>query len=132
MPKLTGIWVPLAAFGGFFLVLLIVFKVLDTEFFRGDPDLGGSATPARNEKTALAHAFCAQTAIERLAWNQDRARSLPDYTAWDLGFDRYLVQAMVENSAEPGQGQTYLCKVLNQGGGSAAGDWAVQSVEFHR
>jgi hypothetical protein len=129
MPKLTGPWIPVAAFGGFFLVLFIVFRVLNTEYFRGDPDQGGSAIPVRNEKTVLAHAYCAKSVIQRLGMNPDRARALPEYTAWDIGFNRYLVKAAVEDPDRTGRGKAYLCRLAEQEG-SASGSWVVQSIEY--
>jgi hypothetical protein len=127
MPQKLGPWILVAAFGGFFLALFLVFKVLDTELFRGDPELGGSASPIRNEMTALAHARCAEAAAKSLG--RDSVRSLPDYTAWDIGFNRYLVKAAVERPDQPGREKTYLCKVLSQGDSEPA-QWAVQSLEY--
>jgi hypothetical protein len=127
MPQKLGPWILVAAFGGFFLALFLVFKVLDTKFFRGDPELGGSASPIENEKTALAHAYCAAAAAKSLG--EGGSRSLPGYTAWDIGFNRYLVKASLESPDRPGRGKTYLCKILDQGG-SAPGDWVVQSLEY--
>jgi hypothetical protein len=129
MPKLTGPWIPIAAIGGFFLLLFVAFQVLNLEFFRGDPEQGGSATPIKNEKTALAHAYCTKSAIEGLHLDPERARVLPEYTAWDIGFNRYLVKATVEDANGPGRGKTYLCKVLDQGG-SGEENWALQSLEY--
>lgn len=129
MPQKIGPWILVAAFGGFFLILFVVFKVLDTEFFRGDPELGGSASPISNERTALAHVHCAEAAAKDQGKTAGEIRSLPDYTAWDIGFSRYLVKATLENPKEPGRGKTYLCKILNQGD-SASGEWVVQSIEY--
>lgn len=129
MPQKLGPWILVAAFGGFFLVLFIVFQILDTEFFRGDPELGGSASPIRNEKTALAHAHCAEAAARNQGQAAGEARTLPDYTAWDIGFSRYLVKATLEDPSQPGRGKTYLCKILDQGE-AAPDEWAVQSIEY--
>lgn len=115
MPKLSGPLVLLAAFGGFFLALFLVFQVVDSEFFRGDPDLGGSAVAVKNAKTLEAHARCAEAA--------HAAHPPADYTAWDLGFDRYLVKVgMGDGAVRP-----YLCRALNPGGAEA---WTVQSLEY--
>lgn len=130
MPKLTGPWMPIAAIGGFFLLLFVVFQVLDLEFFRGDPDQGGSAIPVENEKTALAHAHCARAAIERLRLDPERARARSEYTAWDIGFHRYLVKAGVEEGQEPDRGKTYLCKIVEQDDSGAEQRWIVQSLEY--
>lgn len=129
MPQKLGPWILVAAFGGFFLVLFVVFWVLDTELFRGDPELGGSASPISNAKTALAHARCAEAAAKSQGRAADGARTLPDYTAWDIGFSRYLVKATLEDPKAPGRGKTYLCKILDQGE-AAPGEWAVQSIEY--
>ena len=112
--KLSGPMILVAAFGGFFLVLFLVFAVLDTEFFRGDPDRGGSQIAVKNAKTAAAHAHCAKKA---------GAENAPDadYTAWDLGFDRYLVKA------GNGAVKAYVCHIVNPGGTE---EWRVQSIEF--
>lgn len=115
MPKLPGPLILVAAFGGFFLVLLLVFQVLDTEFFRGDPDLGGSAVAVKNAKTLAAHRECAREA-------RTEASPETDYTAWDLGFERYLVKVQARGAAKP-----YLCRIANPGG---AETWTVQSLEF--
>lgn len=125
----SGLLILAAAFGGFFLVLFIVFEVLDTEFFRGDPAQGGSASPIVNEKTELARSYCSKSVAQLLRVESAQLRGLPDYTAWDIGFDRYLVKASVDNPARPGQSKTYICKVLDQRDASPE-NWVVQSVEF--
>lgn len=131
MFRKSGPMAILAAFIGFFLVLFLVFEVLDTEFFRGDPDRGGEATPTRNERTALAHAYCARDATRRLDLDEAGTRALPDYTAWDMGFDRYLVRARLERTDDPVRTRQYLCKIVFQAGpGSGGGDWQVQSIDF--
>jgi len=122
MNRKLGPWIVVAAFAGFFLVLFIVFKVLDTEVFRGDPELGGSASPIENAKTAQAHEVCRGAAVKQPGWESGRV--LLDYTAWDIGFNRYLVKATLEKPDQPGRGKTYICKVSDDGG------WTVQSLEF--
>jgi hypothetical protein len=123
--KLTGPVLLIAAFGGFFLALFLVFQVLDTEFFRGDPDLGGSAQPVRNPKTDLAQTHCAEAAIQQAGLDAQQWRALPEYTAWDIGFDRFLVKGAARAAQAPAK--SYLCRVLNPGGGAS---WTVQSLEF--
>ncbi|CAL1239045.1 hypothetical protein [Candidatus Methylocalor cossyra] len=126
MPKQPGPWMLVAAFGGFFLVLFVVFQVTDLEFFRGDPERGGSALPVRTPSTDQAHRECTRWVVEHLRLEAGRVHSLPDYTAWDLGFDRYLVKA--ELAGEDGvPARTYLCRVRLQGEA-----WAVESVEYLR
>jgi hypothetical protein len=129
MSNTRGLLIVAAAFGGFFLVLFIVFKVLNTEFFRGDPELGGSAQPIVNEKTALAFARCVERAAKDLRLAPDRSRPPAEYTAWDIGFDRYLVKATVEDGGTPPRGRTFLCKISDPGGAEVAG-WEIQSLEF--
>ena len=127
MLKLTGPVLLVAAFGGFFLALFIVFQVLDTEFFRGDPELGGSAIAIRNAKTDLAQAQCARAALRDAGMDAGNALASPDYTAWDLGFDRYLVKSQARAAGAPAQSKSYLCRILNPGGGEI---WTVQSLEY--
>lgn len=110
-------------------MLFIVFKVLDTEFFRGDPDQGGSASPVRNEKTALAHAHCSEAVSELVARDGGEAGILPGYTAWDIGFDRYLVKAVVQTPGNAGKPRTFLCKVVEQADPPPP-RWVVQSIDF--
>ncbi len=123
MPEIRGLWTVAAAFGGFFLILFLVFKILDTEFFRGDPDLGGSAHPVTNAQTDAAHRFCAERAGAKLGLGGGQAAIPADYIAWDLGFSRYLVKASLIAPAPP---RTYLCKVLHRGDE----DWSLQSLDF--
>lgn len=129
MGRRSGILVLIAAFGGGVLLLFFVFAVLNTEFFRGDPEQGGSANPVANEKTATAHSFCSESVAQILHLDVALVRSRPDYTAWDIGFGRYLVKAAVENPTEPQQSKTYICKVLDNRDASPE-SWIVQSVEF--
>lgn len=127
----SGPILTLAAFVGFFLTLFLVFRVLETEFFRGDPDLGGEATPIRNAKTALAHSSCARYAAQRLNLDATKTLALPEYTAWDLGFDRYLVKANVQRTDDPAWTQPYLCKIVFRGSQDQdAGNWLVQNIDF--
>jgi hypothetical protein len=119
------------AFGCFLLVLFFVFWVLDTEFFRGTPEQGGQATPLRSEKTALAHAFCAQQVAKERRQGSAAVRTSDDYTAWDLGFNRYLVKAKIERADAPTKTRNYLCKIIWQGGNEQAPEsWVVQSIEY--
>lgn len=117
----------LAAFSGFFFVLLVTFKILDTEPFRGNVEQGGQASPVTNAMTERAHNFCALY----IARSQNRQtpgefKSSKDYLVWDLGFNRYLVKAQ-----PPGIGPAYLCKIIYRGGDSAeAKNWSLQSVDF--
>lgn len=127
MPQKLGPWILVGAVVGFFVALFVVFKVLDTEFFRGDPEQGGSASPVRNEKTVLAYTHCAAAAAKEPG--QAGARTLPDYTAWDIGFDRYLVKATLENPGEPGRARTYICKIIDRGG-AVSEQWVVESIEY--
>jgi hypothetical protein len=128
--KSGAIIVPVAL-GGFFLVLFLVSKVLDTAFFRGTPDQGGKATPIHDERAALAHGFCAQYVARRLNFNQAGTHALPQYTAWDLGFGRYLVRAEIERTDDPTGTRRYLCKIVLQGGDEYdINNWVVQSIDL--
>jgi hypothetical protein len=119
------------AFGGFFLVLFFVFWALDTEFFRGDPEQGGQETPIRNEKTALAYAFCAQHVAKERRQETATAPAVEDYTAWDLGFNRYLIKAPIEHTDRPASTGNYLCRIKWRGSDEQSPDsWVVQSVEY--
>jgi len=129
--KKSGAMVVLVALGGFFLVLFLVSKVLDTEFFRGTPEQGGQATPIQGERAALAHTFCAQHVARQLNFGQTGTFASPQYTAWDLGFDRYLVRAQIERTNDPTGTRRYLCKIVFQGGDeNDINNWVVQSVDF--
>lgn len=125
--KLAGPVLLVAAFGGFFLALFLVFQVLDTEFFRGDPDLGGSAQAVHSSKTDAAQAHCAQAAVQQAGLDASQWTAAPEYTAWDIGFDRFLVKGAVRAASSPAQAKPYLCRALNPGGGD---QWTVQSLEF--
>lgn len=125
--KLTGPVLLIAALGGFFVVLFLVFQVLDTEFFRGDPDLGGSAQAVRNPKTDLAQTHCAEAAIQQAGLDAQHWTASPEYTAWDTGFDRFLVKGAAHAVPPSSQVKPYLCRILNPGGGES---WTVQSLEF--
>jgi hypothetical protein len=114
----------IVAFGGFFLAVFIVFEVLNLEFFRGDPDLGGHATPIRDGNAALAHEQCARAVSGNLGLDP-QAGGGSDYTAWDIGFGRYLVKAAVPSGGKGAAAGHYLCTVLRQ-----ADRWAVQSLEY--
>ncbi len=127
MPKLSGPMMLVAALGGFFLVLFFVYWVLETEFFRGDPDLGGSAVAVKNGKTALAHERCARAVARDGRMDTGLPGAPADYTAWDLGFGRYLVKAQARASEAPERAKAYLCRVSNQGG---AEDWTIQGIEY--
>ena len=124
MPETRGLLTVAAAFGGFFLVLFVVFKVLNSEFFRGDPELGGSARPVANAGTAAAEAHCRQRANELLHLPAGAADARPEVTAWDLGFGRYLVKSSAA-AGGPGAGRGYVCKILDEGA-----RWTVQSIDF--
>ena len=129
MQNKSGLLILASAFGGFFLILFIVYKVLDWEFFRGDPALGGSASPVVNEKTERARDFCYESVARILQVGVAQVREQPDYTSWDIGFDRYLIKASVNDPVRPGKTKTYICKVQGRGDSDAEG-WTVQSVEF--
>lgn len=129
MFRQSGFLILVAAFVGFFLVLFFVFKVLNTELFRGDPAQGGSASPVANEKTALAFSYCSESVAKLLRADVGAVGKLADYIAWDIGFDRYLIKAAVSNPTQPGRSKTYICKVAAQGD-ATPGSWVVQSVEF--
>jgi hypothetical protein len=126
---LTLLW----AFGGFFLVLFFVFWMLDTEYFRGNPDEGGQETPVRDDRAVHAHAFCARYITQQLRLDPLVSRSLPDYTVWDIGFNRYLVKAAIERADDPTQTRHYLCRILRRGGDPQTPEsWTVQGVESIR
>lgn len=129
--KPSGAVIVLGALGGFFLVLFLVSKVLDTEFFRGTPEQGGQATPIHDERAALAHAFCLQSVARQLGIQQTDTFASPQYTAWDLGFDRYLVRAQIERTDDPTGARRYLCKIVFRGGDeNDINNWVVQSIDF--
>jgi hypothetical protein len=123
MSKLSGPMLLVAAFGGFFLALFIVFLVLDTEFFRGDPDLGGSAIAAKTGKTDLAYQQCREEAAREARQELAKGTEPPDYTAWDLGFGRYLIKARLGQPSAPGR--TFLCRIAGRGDG-----WTVEGMEY--
>lgn len=121
----------LLAFGSFFVVVALVRWVINSEWYRGTAEQGGQATPVKNEQTALAHAFCAKQVAQRLKLDAATSSPSADYTAWDIGFNRYLVKARLDRTDQPQLPRHYLCRILYQGGQrDEPGNWEVQSIGF--
>ncbi|MFN5745999.1 MAG: hypothetical protein ACK443_07935 [Methylococcaceae bacterium] len=118
-----------AGFAGFFLLLFLAYLILETEFFRGDPALGGQETPLRNALTDSAHEYCDKAVLGTLRLGtQPSAAVAADYTAWDIGFSRYLVKGLVH---VPNGTRDYLCRINKKGDDPGAkANWQLESLEL--
>jgi hypothetical protein len=129
MSKSIPFFHAVAGFAGFFLLLFLAYLILETEFFRGDPALGGQETPIRNALTESAHEYC-----DKAVWDTLRPGTQPsvavaaDYTAWDIGFGRYLVKSFVQ---VPNGTKDYLCRINQKGNDPGAkAHWQIESLEL--
>jgi hypothetical protein len=129
MLKLDGAWVPLAAFGGFFTVLFVVFQVVDMEFFRGDPNAGGSATPIPNASVPQdASNLCMTSVAKELGVGSD-IQTKTAFTTWDLGFGRLLIRGIVRGPGKAQPTRTFLCRLQHLGDDSGP-RYELQSLEL--
>ena len=130
-------WSWIALFAGLFalqawLVPMVIHAVTGTEWLRGTPEQGGDSRPVTNENTAAAFAHCNHYLRTTQAAKRFEFPSTAD-RSWDLGFDRYMIQASVQ-SDDPSAGAhrvTYLCRIHHTGGDLADfTHWTVAGFEL--
>ncbi len=114
-------------------ILPFVRRIVDTEVLRGNPEEGGQATAINSEKTAQAFIHCNQ--YIRQQFSDATSIEFPEHAskAWDIGFERYVVQAYVDIGDASGERRrkTYVCRIHYTGGTARPyDDWSVAGIEF--
>lgn len=110
-----------------------VIKIANSRFFTGDPEKSGNAAAISNEKTAMAHIRCNDHISH--AFNSLDETEFPNlhYKAWDIGFDRYLINARFSLKApyDGYEDNTYVCEIKYLGGDeSAFGNWEIMGLDY--
>ena len=113
-------------------IVPFVMRIVHTQFFTGDPELGGQATAIRDDMTAMASIHCKTFIKQRLAEHASRTFPANDYKAWNIGFGRYLVQSSVDIETADGASrrQNTLCKIRYTGGDEAdSNNWRLIGID---
>lgn len=114
------------------IVPVVIRAVTGAEWFKGSPDEGGDSLPISNERTAAAFSHCNRHLQSRMSHQRFQFSHAPD-RSWDIGFDRYMIQASFDvDDAEAGSRRRgYLCRIHYRGGDeSDAANWSVAGFEF--
>lgn len=94
-------------------IMPLVMKAVHTPVFTGDPKLGGQSIAVRDDRTAMASIHCKTFIRQQIPLSRSTTFPKNDYTAWDIGFGRYLIRSYVDIETPDGASQrkNFVCKL---------------------
>lgn len=115
------------------VILPFVTKVTGTELFTGKSEQGGQNTAINDDRTAMAFIQCNNRLRESLDGSDSVDFSQQDYTAWNIGFGRYVVKSYFDETDPSGilLRKNYACEIVYVGGDELKADnWTLLGIDY--